>query len=132
MFCIYRKILRLVKIFSSKFHCNFFQCIWLFLHCSIVCFSCNTGTPETFQYSPNALGRSSIWDLKYTFSQKIMECKISGDTMKYLEYFHSSLIDNCTFQNNKIMSQWATPFKFHTPPVEYIGNTQCRGSTNSK
>ena len=27
----------------------------------------NTGTPETFQYSP-ILGCSSIWDLKYTFS----------------------------------------------------------------
>ena len=28
---------------------------------------CNTGTPKMFQYSP-ILGRSSIWDLKYTFS----------------------------------------------------------------
>ena len=29
----------------------------------------NSGTPEMFQYSP-ILGRSSIWDLKYTFSKK--------------------------------------------------------------
>ena len=53
-----------------------------FLHSSIVCSGChqhvlknvnitfsdNTGAPEMFQYSP-ILGRSSIWDLKYTFSQ---------------------------------------------------------------
>ena len=32
-----------------------------------ITFSGNTGTPELFQYSP-ILGRSSIWDLKYTFS----------------------------------------------------------------
>ena len=33
-----------------------------------ITFSCNTGTPEMFQYSA-ILGRSSIWDLKYTFSK---------------------------------------------------------------
>ena len=32
-----------------------------------ITFSGNTGTPEMFQYSP-ILGRSSIWDMKYTFS----------------------------------------------------------------
>ena len=32
-----------------------------------ITFSGNTGTPAMFQYSP-ILGRSSIWDLKYTFS----------------------------------------------------------------
>ena len=31
-----------------------------------VTFSGNNSTPEMFQYSP-ILGRSSIWDLKYTF-----------------------------------------------------------------
>ena len=33
-----------------------------------ITFLANTGTPEMFQYSP-VLGRSSIWDLKYTFSR---------------------------------------------------------------
>ena len=36
-----------------------------------ITFSGNTGTPEMFQYSP-ILGRSSIWDLKYTFSQNLI------------------------------------------------------------
>ena len=31
-----------------------------------ITFSCNTGIPKMFQYSP-ILGCSSIWDLKYTF-----------------------------------------------------------------
>ena len=34
-----------------------------------ITFSGNTGTPTMFQYSP-IQGRSSIWDLKYTFSRK--------------------------------------------------------------
>ena len=33
-----------------------------------ITFPDNTGTQEMFQYSP-ILGRSSIWDLKFTFSR---------------------------------------------------------------
>ena len=36
-----------------------------------ITFSGNTGTPEMFQYSL-ILGRSSIWDLKYTFSNPLL------------------------------------------------------------
>ena len=38
-----------------------------------ITFSFNTGTPDMFQYSP-ILGRSSIWDLKFTFSNKVSVC----------------------------------------------------------
>ena len=48
-----------------------------------ITFSGNTGTPEMFQHSP-ILGCSSIWDLKYTFSQTSIGDKsfcISGPSL---------------------------------------------------
>ena len=53
-----------------------------------ILFADNTGTPEMFQYSP-ILGRSSIWDLKYTFSKwtSDLQCKIKIEYCWHVTHF---------------------------------------------
>ena len=61
-----------------------------------ITFPGNTGTHEMFQYPP-ILGRSSIWDLKYTFSFFSFVCLFYLDNKRVTTFMQYSIHSNCFF-----------------------------------